>query len=55
MRNLEEGQQTGQTARQLYGTPTEPYVAVILEQQLPSDDEGTLSWLEDCLDGISYY
>ena len=39
---LEEGQQTGQTARQLYGTPTE-CTAVILEQQFPSDDEGERS------------
>lgn len=39
---LIQGQQTGQTARQLYGTPTE-CAAVIFKQQFPTEDEHTKS------------
>lgn len=39
---LVEGQHTGQTARQLYGTPTE-CASVILKQQFPTESDGEKS------------
>ncbi|MCW6676103.1 DUF1129 domain-containing protein [Aerococcaceae bacterium NML180378] len=42
METLVQGQQTGQTARQLYGTPTE-CVETIMKQQFPTAGEATVS------------